>query len=151
FCGALNLPLLAALGFLGACGTVAYGVAAPALVPSLVAPEALAQANGRIELARTIAFTAGPALGGMLVGWAGGEPAFALAAGLSPVAVVLLAGLRDPPRPAAARRDAVTELREGVAFVARHPLLRPIFLTQVVFNAAFFVLQAVYVPYATQR
>ncbi|HEV8586466.1 MAG TPA: MFS transporter, partial [Methylomirabilota bacterium] len=51
--GLLTLPLLAVLGFLGACGTVAYSVAAPALVPSLVPPAALAVANGRIELART--------------------------------------------------------------------------------------------------
>src|SRR5439155_15094464 len=33
--GGLTLPLLALLGFVGACGTVAYSVAAPALVPSL--------------------------------------------------------------------------------------------------------------------
>src|SRR5262249_12670550 len=33
----------------------------------------------------------------------------------------------------------------------RHPLLRPIFVTQFVFNTAFFVLQAVFVPYAVRR
>src|SRR4051794_15578142 len=54
--GWLSLPMLAALGFMGACGTVAYSVAAPALVPSLVTPGALAIANGRLELARTVAF-----------------------------------------------------------------------------------------------
>ena len=52
--GVLNLPLLAALGFIGACGTVVYSVAAPALVPSLVASDALPVANGRIELARAV-------------------------------------------------------------------------------------------------
>jgi hypothetical protein len=39
------LPLLAILRFLGACGTVVYGPAAPVLVPSLVARDALANAN----------------------------------------------------------------------------------------------------------
>src|SRR5438067_6768930 len=34
--GLLTLPLLAVLGFLGACGTVAFSVTAPALVPALV-------------------------------------------------------------------------------------------------------------------
>src|ERR1700754_4621967 len=75
--GALNLPLLALLGFAAVCGTVVYSVAAPALVPSLVSPEQLAAANARIELARTIAFASGPALGGALVGWLGASPAFA--------------------------------------------------------------------------
>src|SRR5512144_816177 len=37
--GALDLPLLALLGFAAVCGTVVYSVAAPALVPSLVSSE----------------------------------------------------------------------------------------------------------------
>ena len=53
--GQLTLPLLAALGFLGAVGTVAYNVAAPALVPRLVAPAELAGANRWLELARSAA------------------------------------------------------------------------------------------------
>jgi predicted MFS family arabinose efflux permease len=146
--GLLSWPLLALLGFIGACGTVAYSVAAPALVPTLVPPEALATANGRIELARTIAFAAGPALAGGLVGWTGAAPAFAFAAALSVCAVFLLAGLNEPARPVQPARHPLQELREGVGFVFRHSLLRPVFLTQIFFNTAFFMLQAVYVPYA---
>jgi predicted MFS family arabinose efflux permease len=147
----LTLPLLAVLGFLGACGTVAYSVAAPALVPTLVPSAALAVANGRLELARTIAFAGGPALAGVLVAWLGGAPAFAVAAALSTCAVFLLAGLHEPARPAARSRDAVREIRDGAGFVFRHRLLLPVYVTQVVFNTAFFILQAVYVPYAVQR
>ena len=147
----LTLPLLAVLGFLGACGTVAYSVAAPALVPMLVPSAALAMANGRLELARTIAFAGGPALAGVLVAWMGGAPAFAVAAALSTCAVFLLAGLHEPARPAAHAGDAVREIRDGAGFVFRHRLLLPVYVTQVVFNTAFFILQAVYVPYAVQR
>jgi predicted MFS family arabinose efflux permease len=149
--GWLSVPMLATLGFMGACGTVAYSVAAPALVPSLVAPGALAVANGRLELARTIAFAGGPAVAGALVGWTGGALAFGAAAALSIGAVVLLAGLREPARLTPARRDALAEIREGARFVFAHELLRPIFMTQFIFNAAFFALQAVYVPYAVQH
>src|SRR6202165_5803293 len=39
--GLLTLPLLALLGFAAVCGTVAYSVAAAALVPSLVSPQLL--------------------------------------------------------------------------------------------------------------
>src|SRR5690349_8301443 len=62
--GLMTLPLLAALGFAAVCGTVVYSVAAPALVPSLVTPQLLPAANARIELARTVAFASGPAVGG---------------------------------------------------------------------------------------
>jgi predicted MFS family arabinose efflux permease len=147
----LTLPLLALLGFLGACGTITYSVAAPALVPALVPAERLAAANARIELARTIAFAFGPALAGALIGWIGSAPAFGLAAALSAGAALLLFGMREPARQAAPSRRPVDDVFGGAAFVFRHPLLLPIFLTQLVFNTAFFVLQAVYVPYAVAR
>src|SRR5687768_7987559 len=105
--GLLTLPLLALLGFLAVCGTVAYSVAAPSLVPSLVPPQSLPAANARIELARTVAFAGGPALGGVLVGWVGAAPAFGFAAALSVIAVVLLAGIFEPTRRPAARRAAM--------------------------------------------
>lgn len=148
---ALSLPLLGALGFVAATGTVAYNVAAPSLVPSLVLREAFSQANGRLELARSLAYSAGPALGGLLVGWIGAGWAYGCAAAASALAVVLLAGLREPPRPAVPQRHFMLELRDGTRFVLRDALLRPILATAVFFNLGFFVLQAVYVPYAVHR
>src|SRR5438067_5427976 len=132
--GLLTLPLLALCGFVGACGTVAYSVTAPALVPALVPAHALAEANGRVELARTLAFAGGPALAGALVGWIGGAPAFGVAAALSTGAVFLLAGLREPARIAGTRQNVLREIREGAGFVFGHRLLRPVFVTQFVFN-----------------
>jgi len=144
----LAWPLLALLGFIGACGTVAYSVAAPSLVPAIVPPEALASANSRIELSRALAFAAGPALGGALIGWSGAVSAFGFAAAFSACAVLLLAGLNEPPRPPRPPRHPLDDIREGARFVFRHPLLRPVFVTQFLFNTAFFILLAVFVPYA---
>ena len=146
--GQLSIGLLAVLGFLGAVGTVGFSVAAPALVPALVPREALARANGRLELARSAAFAAGPALGGALVTWAGAPAAFVLAAVLSVSAVVLLLRLVEPPRAPMARRHPLLDIRDGAHWVWRHALLRPIFLTAVAWNISWFVLQAAYVPYA---
>src|ERR1700726_2049933 len=149
--GLLTLPLLALLGFVAVCGTVAYSVAAPALVPSLVSPQLLPAANARIELARTIAFASGPALGGVLVGWVGAAPAFGFAAVLSIIAVVLLSGIFEPARQPAPRRHPLQDVKEGAVFVLHHPLLRPVFVTQFIFNTAWFVMLAVFVPYAVRR
>src|SRR6266702_1826926 len=140
----LSLPLLAALGFIAATGTVAYNVAAPSLVPSIVPREAYASANGRLELARSVAYSAGPALGGLLVGWIGAGWAYGCAAALSALAVALLAGLREPPRAAKATRHFMLELRDGARFVFGDALLRPMLATAVFFNIGFFTLQAVY-------
>jgi predicted MFS family arabinose efflux permease len=147
----LTLPLLALFGFVAVCGTVAYSVAAPALVPSLVSPPSLPAANARIELARTVAFASGPALGGVLVGWLGAAPAFGFAAALSVMAVVLLSGIYEPARAPAPRRRPLQEIREGAAFVLHHPLLRPLFVTQFIFNTGSFLVLAVFVPYAVRR
>lgn len=147
----LTLSLLALAGFVAVCGTVVYSVAAPALVPSLVSASSLPAANARIELARTIAFASGPALGGVLVGWVGAAPAFGFAAVLSTLAVVLLSGIYEPARAPAPRRHPLQEIKEGAAFVFHHALLRPVFLTQFIFNTASFLLLAVFVPYAVHR
>ena len=144
----LSLPLLAVLGFVGAVGTVGYSVAAPALLPALVPAEGLARANTRLELARSTAFAAGPALAGALVSWAGGSTAFVLAAMLSGAAVLMLMGLPEPARAPARARHPLLELADGARLVWGDALLRPILLTAAAWNIAWFVLQAAYVPYA---
>jgi predicted MFS family arabinose efflux permease len=148
---ALTWPLLALLGFVAVCGTVVFSVAAPSLVPALVKRDALSTANARIELARTTAYAAGPALGGVLVGWTGAAAAFGFAALLSVMAALLLARIAEPARTAAARRHPLAEIREGAAFVFRHDLLRPVFVTQFVFNVAFFLILAIFVPHAVHN
>lgn len=148
FAGQLSIAWMALLGFVGAAGTVAFTVAAPSLVPSIVAREGLIRANAQLEISRSTAFAAGPALAGALVGWAGGPPAFVLALLLSSLAMWTLRGLPEPPRPALPPRHMLHELREGAQLIWQHELLRPIMWTAVVWNLSWFVLQTAYVPYA---
>ena len=149
--GWLTLPLLALLGFVAVCGTVVYSVAAPSLVPSLVAPAMLPAANARIELARTVAFAAGPALGGLLVGWIGAGPAFGFRGGA--VGDRGRAAGRHARAGAAAAAAAIrcrrsARARRSSSAIA---LLRPVFVTQFIFNTAWFVILAVFVPYAVHH
>ncbi len=148
----LGLGGLAVLGFLGAFGTVGFNVAAPGLVSSLVPRASLAQANARMELARSTAFAAGPAVAGALVAWAGVSTAFVLAAILSASAISLLLRVAAPaasvPRE---RRRILREVAEGARFVWQDALLRPIMATGMVFNLSWFLLQAAYVPYAVRE
>ena len=146
--GQLSIALLALLGFVGAAGTVGFSVTAPALMPALVPRAALGAANGRLELARSAAFAGGPALAGALVAWAGAGLAFALATALSVTAVALLLRLPESTRDPVPARHPGLELKDGAKLVWGHPLLRPVLLTAVAWNLAWFVLQAAYVPYA---
>ena len=146
--GQVSLMALAVIGFLTAVGTVAFSVAAPSLVPALVPVDSLARANGRLELARSAAYAAGPALAGALIGWTGAPTAFVLSAILSVLAVLCLRGIAEPTRAAAAARHPLLELRDGAHWVWKSDLLRPIMFCSIVWNISWFMLQAAYVPYA---
>ena len=60
-------------------------------------------------------------------------------------------GSTSRPRQSTPRRHPMQEIKEGAAFVLHHPLLRPVFVTQFIFNTASFLLLAVFVPYAVRR
>lgn len=89
----LTLLTLALLGFIGAMGTVAYNVTAPGLVPLLVARPLLSKANGRLELARSVAFTSGPGVAGLLFSSIGASFSYSIALVFSLSAVNLLRSL----------------------------------------------------------
>lgn len=152
FTDAVSLTALTALGVAGSIGTVAYSVAVPNAVRDLVPPDSLARSNGQIELARSIATTAGPALAGALVGYVGSNAAFGIAASLSILAVVNLASLpRDTRTQRASTKSPLKDIIEGARFVSGHEVLRPIVITAILFNTGWFCLQGVYVAYAMTR
>jgi predicted MFS family arabinose efflux permease len=75
-----------------------------------------------------------------------------VAASLSIGAVILLSGLAEPARAVVVRRrNPWQEIKEGAAFVFHHDLLRPVFVTQFIFNTASFLILAVFVPYAVRQ
>jgi len=69
---------------------------------------------------------------------------------LSTAGVILLGAPREPARVVASGHP-LADLGEGAGFMLRHSRLLPILITQFVFNTAFLVLQAVYVPYAVHH
>jgi predicted MFS family arabinose efflux permease len=146
--GHVSIMALAVIGFMAAVGTVAFSVAAPSLVPALVQVDGLARANGRLELARSGAFAAGPALAGALIAWTGAPAAFVLSGMLSVSAVLCLRGIAEPARAAMPARHPLLELQDGAKWVWKSDLLRPIVFCSIAWNISWFMLQAAYVPYA---
>ena len=147
FSGMLNMATLAIFSFLGAAGTVAYNVTLPGTTPLLVERHALSTANSRLELARSIAFTAGPSVAGLVYSAVGGVPAYAVALILSLSATYLVC-LIPLHKPVSAGRNWLAELREGFGFTFTNAYLRPVLFTAIAFNTAWFILQASFVPYA---
>lgn len=158
--GSVALLALVALG-LGSC-EVLFDNAAQTLLPSLVDPAALERANGRLSSAEIVTNQfAGPPLGGALFAFAVALPVL-VDAGLLAAAAVLVAGLPRgsvpaPPPASAGGSDAaapvtrgfVADLREGVAWLARHRLLRTLALLLAVLNGTGAMGMAVFALYAT--
>ena len=144
----LSLYGLAALGFAIALGTVVYSVAAPALVATLVGKDDLLTANRKLEIARSIAFTAGPSVGGILAGWSSGAFAFLAAFILSLASVWYLTRLPEEPWQPTNRRHLLRELSDGIQFIVRNQYLRPIVATAFVFNVSWYLLLAIFAFYA---
>lgn len=147
----LTFAALLIVGFVGAIGTLGVGVAIPSAVPQLVARDRLVDANGWLELGRSVAFIAGPVVAGAIVAFAGAETAFVVATMTCSAAVALLAriDLARPARPAS--RNAWREIADGLRFVLSHELLRPMIVTSIIFNVGWFLIQSIFVVYALRN
>ena len=67
--GVLTVPQLYIVGFVNGVLTVFFDVSYQSYVPSLVDRDQLIEANSKLEISRTIAQTAGPAIAGALIGF----------------------------------------------------------------------------------
>jgi MFS family permease len=125
---AVTLSQLYAVGFAAGVLTVVFDVAYVPFIASLVPREELVDANAKVEISRSAAQTAGPAIGGGLV-QAVGAPLALLVDSVSFIASALFAWrirAREEAAPRAERAPALHELVEGLRYVVRHPHLRPI-------------------------
>ncbi len=117
-----SLLSILALTALLASGAAVAGPAEAALVPAAVPADALARANGRIETARYVGFTAGPLLAGVLT--AAGGTDLGLAANAASFGVVALVAalmhVRRVPSPSISHEAA----GGGLTLLTGDPVLR---------------------------
>ncbi|MFD4262622.1 MFS transporter [Streptomyces sp. NPDC058534] len=117
------LPLCEAVGMLFAVGYVT-------VVRSLVGTKQLTEANGRLNATAAAAGVLGPLCAGVVAGWSGPATAIGVDAasfGVSAACVVFVRFRSRPAddTPATGRRPGLwQDLRTGIAFLRRHPVLR---------------------------
>jgi len=101
-----------------------------ASMPNLVGRSQLARGNGILETAFAASFIVGPAIAGFLVTAIGAGPTLALDAASFAISSLGLFLIRRELRAPADRPPTriVDDIREGVVYVARHPVLRTVIL-----------------------
>lgn len=108
--------------------TVFFDVSYQSIVPSLVRPNQIAEANGKLQSTYELANIAGPGFGGWLVGVITAPLAILATAGTYVVSALALMLTRDhePPRAHEDRAPIMREIWEGLHFVFTEKLLRRI-------------------------
>jgi MFS family permease len=153
--GALHMTQLYVVAFLSGVFTVFFDVAYGSYLPSLVERGHLVEGNSKLEISRSGAQLAGPGLAGLLV-QAFSAPVALLADSLSYVASVfslLLIRLPEPPSepPAGGRAGMRGEIGEGLRYVLRNRVLRPILACTATLNFFGMMTQAVLLLYAVRE
>jgi len=128
--------LISALLLFGAFSVFGFA-ATQSLLPRLVPRDRLLHANARLDQTDAAAQTVGPTLGGALVGLVGAPLTIALDAVSYLVDAALNASLRvDEPTRSRHRSTLGSEIREGLHWTYRHPMLGPLTLSSHVWFVA---------------
>jgi len=132
--GVLTIGQLYVVGFITGTLTVFFDVAYQSYLPALVDRDQLVDGNGKLEVSRTIAQTAGPAIGGGLIGVLTAPIAIvvdAVSYGFSAFFVFLIR--KHEPQPdahhdehGAPREGLRREVMAGLRYVLGNPYLRGI-------------------------
>lgn len=138
FAATASIPVAAALGHLTllqlylvalllGCFSTVFEVAYRSYLPVLVSTEEVVTANSRLEASEGTAATVGPGIGGLLVQLLTAPYALVADAASYLVSVLTLMAIaaREPaPDRSGEPPHFLSELREGVAALLRHPLIR---------------------------
>ncbi len=138
--GHLTMPVLVGLVLVYGVTAIVAELGEAAMVPDLVPRDRWAAANGRVLATQQVANSFfGAPVAGLLVSLGTGY-AFGIPAALAVAAVaLLLIGVRGsfrhaPSAGTATRRTAFGEVRDGLAFLLRHPVMRPMLIAGSLFN-----------------
>lgn len=151
----LTLGQLYLVGLVAGTFTVFFDLSYQSYLPSVVERDELGEGNSKLEVSRSSAQVAGPGLAGVLVSSLTAPYAILVDAVSFLASALFLTRIAGRERkPERAREERVgfrTEIREGLRFVLRHPILRPIVLFVGVSNVFVTMLFAIYLVYAVRE
>lgn len=126
--GGLTLPQLYAVAACVGIVTVFFDVANQSYLPQIVSGKQIGDGNGKLMSTQELSRVIGPSAAAALAGWIGAPLTVALTSvcmGLSSLSVSRIRKRERPPE-RTADQHLLRDIREGLSFVVRHPLLRRI-------------------------
>ncbi len=135
--GALSIGHVLATGAAVGAASALFQITDNTYLPSLIGRRQLAEGNAKIESTEAIAEITGPAAAGFLIRLLGAPLAIVINAATYVWSAILLGRIRTvevPPADAGEARRIGEDLRIGFREVFRHPLVRPIVLSHMVWS-----------------
>lgn len=152
----LSMPYLYAAAFvMGALATV-FVLAYRAYLPTVVSSDALMAANGRLQTTDSLSDIAGPGLAGLLIQLMGAPFALIADAASFIFSATSVISIRAPepaitpgqPSGGGVFGNVYRDIRAGLAFTFRHPVLRPLAAASGTFNFFATIMLTIFVVYA---
>jgi MFS family permease len=153
--GSLSFWMLMALTMINGTFTVFFQIAYTSFVPVLFSDtSSLQRANARLELSESVSRSAGPMSVGPLIAVTGPVGAIFANSGSFLMSMATLLAIRQPePAPSVPPRERgwlVRDVREGLRFVVRHPLLEPIMSCGTVYVTFQSIIMTILVLYCAE-
>jgi MFS family permease len=158
--GALSMPVLYLVALTAGLLMALFSVAYRAYLPAIVEPDVLLAGNSRLQATASVAQIAGPGLAGVLIQLLRAPFALLVDAVSFLFSAVMVTSIRSaepaPHRePAAAGerwlQGVLREIRAGLSFIFRHPILRPLAGADAVFNFFAQLMLTLFVLYAARK
>ena len=148
--GVLSMTQLYVVGFLGGTLAVVFDLSWNTVFVAVVRRERFVDAMSLLNGSRSMAYVAGPTVGGALVQVLG-APLAMLADALSYLgSAAFLGRIRSPEPPIEPEEGGLRErLLAGLAFILRDPIMRPTLLAVATINLFNFAFTALFILYAT--
>jgi MFS family permease len=150
---ALTMEQLYAVAFFVGILTISFDVAYLSYLPTLVNRDQLLEGNSKLAASSSVAEIGGFSLSGWLVQLVTGPVTILIDAVSFLFSAAFVAAIRapePPPTPAEERTSVREEFSEGVRFLVRDPILRPLAASAVTLELAWRLFGAVFLVFVTK-
>ncbi len=151
--GVLRIDVLYAVALAFGVATVFFEFAYQAYLPALIPGDALVDGNSKLAQSQSIARIVGPSLAGVLIELVTAPIAIVVDAASYVVSATTLVLIRrrEPAPGTSAHRPVLQEVREGLSFVFRHPVIRVLAINSGLSNFSGSMIGAIYFVYLARE
>lgn len=148
--GVLGITQLYLVGFLSGALAVAFDLSWNTVFVSVTKRDRYVEAMALLNGSRSLAYVAGPTVGGWLVQLLGAPLAMLADAASFLGSVVFLRRIESPEPPIEPEAGSMRErLLAGLSFILRDPIMRPVLFAAATINLFNFAFSALFILYAT--